>query len=308
MTYRLGNLVQHVAVIATLLFITTTTHAQSTGELRADASRERSRIALDIGIYTHSGGFLSTRSATFVQPSLDVNLDLLSVSPELSFSLDLTLRTMVAYFAASERTMEDSTYYRAGNGYLGVRVAIRAIEGLRVRAGFGVVTPFLNAYHEDPGPFILSLGQLPNAGWDPWLTWRGMLPGVLRADIEYRHPLVFVGLETAMAFGPVVTSDYEGSVFGAQVALWAGVRPIPELAIGLRAHAVMSDFPRTARSDGIAPYGFGALTPFVRGEFGDAFVESRFVINVADNDWTRFAGEKSWGLYFVGGFNFAVAE
>lgn len=306
MTYRLGKHIHLAASLATLL-IATSAHAQSTGELREDASRQRSRIALDVGIYTHTGGFGTDRPTTFILPSLDANLDLLEASPEVSFSVDLALRTVVAFFGSGARSTDDSLYYRAGNGYVGARVAIRPMEGLRMRVGAGLVAPFSNAYHEDPAPYFLMLSQVVNGGWNPWLSWFGALPIVFRADIEYRHPLVFVGLEGAMAYGPAVLRDYVGAMLGAQGAIWAGVRPIPQLAIGLRAHIAMTEWPRMS-SGMIAPVTFGALTPFIRGEFGEGFVESRFVINVLDNDWWRFAGEKSWGLYFLGGFNFAAAE
>ena len=306
MTYRLGKHIHLAASLATLL-IATSAHAQSTGGLREDASRQRSRIALDVGVYTHTGGFGIDRPTTFILPSLDANLDLFDVSPEVSFSVDLALRTVVYFAGSAARSTDDTLMYRAASGYVGMRVAIRPIEGLRVRAGAGLVAPFLNAYHEDPGPLLATFSLGTNAAWDPWLAWYGAVPIVLRADMEYRHELFFAGLEGAVTFGPAVLREYEGTAMGEQVAVWAGLRPIPVLAIGLRAHVVVTEFPRPLRTMAES-HVFGALTPFIRGEFGQGFIESRFVINLVDNDWSRFAGEKSWGLYFLGGFNFAVAE
>lgn len=281
--------------------------AQSTGELPADTSVPSSRIALDMGFYTHQesvsvlGSELST-GGTIVVPSLDANVHVARIREDISISVAVAFRSVISntWFPGTD----DQLNFRAGNLYVGSRLALTPIEGLRVRVGAGFVAPIMNAYNAggtntDVALSTVPLSVLPNGAWDSWMTWRGDVPFVLRADGEYRSDIFFAGAETALGLGIPVLEGFDEVSVGAQLGLFGGVRPIPELALGARFQAVLLH-PGEANS----AIGFASLAPFVRGEFGSAFVETRFFLSLADNDAYDAIGEKSWGLYFLGGYNF----
>jgi hypothetical protein len=281
--------------------------AQSTGELRADTTLPNSRIALDVGLYTHQRDFIgSTIGATIVVPSLDANVNVMRISEDFSLSIDVAFRSVVSNIWAP--LVDDQLDFRAGNLYAGARVAMTPVTGLRVRAGLGFVAPIMNTYNGGSNPdvalatlpiSIIPNTVLPNGGWDSWMTWRGDVPLVLRADGEYRDGMFFVGAETALGLGIPVLEGREGVSVGAQLGLYGGVRLIPELAMGARFQTVLYD-----QGNSSSAIGFASLAPFVRGEFGGAFVETRFFLSLADNDAYRALDEKAWGLYFLGGLNF----
>lgn len=280
--------------------------AQSTGELRADTTLPSSRIVLDVGLYTHQRsasilGATASAGATIVVPSIEANVNVTRISDDFSLSIDVAFRSVVSNIWAP--IGDDQLNFRAGNLYVGARVAMTPVTGLRVRAGLGFVAPIMNTYNSGSNADIaltsVPLTALPNGGWDSWMTWRGEVPLVLRADGEYRADMFFVGAETALGLGIPVLDGYDGVSVGAQVGVYGGVRLIPELAMGARFQAAFYD-PGSSSS----AIGFASLAPFVRGEFGDAFVETRFFLSLADNDAYRAIDEKSWGLYFQGGLNF----
>ena len=290
--------------------------AQSTGELRAETRVPNSRIALDVGFYTHQRsetvfGTTISAGATIVVPSLEANVNVATLSEDMSLSVDVAFRSVISNTWFPGR--DDDFNFRAGNLYAGARLALTPIEGLRIRVGAGFVAPIMNAYNggatnSDAALTTVPFSALPNGAWDSWMTWRGDVPFVLRADGEYRSDIFFVGAETALALGVPVLDGYDEVSVGAQFGVWGGVRPIPELALGARLQAVLVD-PGEADPGTLDPrvrdaIGFASLAPFVRGEFGDAFVETRFFLSLADNRRYDFIGEKSWGLYFLGGLNF----
>lgn len=286
---------------------------QSTGELAERPDRRRSRFALDLGFYYGQQRTLlgDDRGRALLVPSLFASVDALALASDVSFAFDLGLRTVASF---GRWAFEDRTDYRVGNLYLGARVVVDPIRHLRVRGGFGVVAPFMNVYEggslvplreADIGIVQVPLSGLPNGAWDPWLFARGYVPLVFRADAEYREDWWFAGGETALGLGVPVLEGYDGASVGAQLGLFGGVRPIPELAAGLRLQTVVYDVGRAggAESDAV---GFFTLVPFVRGELNATFAELRFFINVADNDPYRVLGEKAWGLYLQIGSDFDV--
>lgn len=275
--------------------------AQSTGEL---SQTRHSRAALDLGFYYGENATLLGREHhTVLVPSLAVNLDAIAFSSEVSLSFDVALRTVGSIWKVGSNERSD---LRAGNLYLGARVAVTPLRGLRVRGGFGVAAPVLNTYADDDFALIsVPFTALPNGGWDPWMFMRGDVPLVFRADGEYREDWFFFGGETALALGVPVMSGREGLTVGAQLGVYGGVRPIPQLAAGLRLQAVLYDPARAGISDPSA-IGFFSMAPFVRGELDDLFAELRFFIGLADNDPYRLIGEKAWGLYLQLGADFDV--
>ncbi len=298
--------------LATLLLATGTARAQSTGELADSPDRQRSRFALDLGFYYGEQHlFTMEHGRALLVPSVQASIDVLELAPDVSLAFDLSFRTVASF---GRWLLEDRTDYRAGNLYLGARVAFFPIPHLRVRAGFGIVAPIMNTYEQgtlipfreaDVGLVQVPLSGLPNGAWDPWLFARGYLPLVFRADAEYRQDWLFFGGETALGVGVPVLDGYDGASVGAQLGIFGGVRPIPELAAGLRLQAAMYDVGTVSRTDSDA-VGFFTLVPFVRGEMNAAFAELRFFINVADNTAYDTLGEKAWGLYLQLGSDFDV--
>ncbi len=281
--------------------------AQSTGELRADTTLPNSRLVLDVGFYTHQQtasilGSTASAGLTLVVPSVEANVNVMRISEDFSLSIDVAFRSVVSNIWAP--IGDDQLNFRAGNLYAGARIAMTPVTGLRIRAGLGFVAPIMNTYNGgrfdgDVALTSVPLTALPNGAWDSWMTWRGEVPLVLRADGEYRAEMFFVGAETAVGLGIPVLDGYDGVSVGAQLGLYGGVRLIPELAMGARFQTVLYD-----QGNSSSAIGFASLAPFVRGEFGGAFVETRFFLSLADNDAYRALDEKAWGLYFLGGLNF----
>lgn len=282
--------------------------AQSTGELAEERDRRRSRFGLELGFY-HGGndlGIFGSERHTIFVPSVFANVDVLELTPEVSLSLDFQLRTAGSIWKVGSNERTD---FRSGNAYLGARVAIAPVRGLRVRGGFGVVAPFLNVYADDDFALVsVPFTALPIGGWDPWLVARGYVPIVFRFDGEYRQDWLFVGAETALGLGIPVLDGYDGLGLGAQLGIFGGVRPIPELAAGLRLQTAMYDPGRSGGRFGADPSGVGffSMVPFVRGELNAAFAELRFFISLADNSSYDGIGEKAWGLYLLFGSDFDV--
>jgi hypothetical protein len=286
---------------------------QSTGELAERPDRHRSRFAVDLGFYYGEQRTLlgDNRGRALLVPSLSASIDAVRITDTVSLAVDFAFRSVGTF---GRWFLEDRTDFRAGNLQLGARVVVGPIRHLRVRGGLGAVAPFMNVYEggnalpfrqADIATVQVPLSGLPNGAWDPWLFARGYLPIVLRADAEYREDFWFFGGETALGVGVPVLEGYDGASIGAQLGLFGGVRPIPELAAGLRLQTVMYDVGRIggAESDAV---GFFTLVPFVRGELNAVFAELRFFINVADNVAYDALGEKAWGLYLQVGSDFDV--
>ncbi|MBX7192050.1 MAG: hypothetical protein K1X94_08330 [Sandaracinaceae bacterium] len=255
---RLWSILVSVLVI---LGGVTSASAQSTGEL---SERARSRFTLEAGFYTGGNDtFLGSERHTAIIPSLSVNADVVAITPDVSLSIDLAFRSVASIWKLGSNERTD---FRAGNVYLGARVALTPLRGLRVRGGLGAVVPLLNAYHDDDfGLVSLPFTTVPIGGWDPWLVARGYVPIVLRVDGEYREDWYFFGGEAALGIGVPVLDGYDGLAVGAQLGVFGGVRPIPELAAGLRLQTAMYDQSRAGGSDPSA-IGFFSMVPFVRGE------------------------------------------
>jgi len=284
------------------------TSAQSTGELSGEQGRHRSRFGLELGFY-HGGndlGIFGSEKHTVFVPSVFANVDVLEITPEVSLSFDFQLRTVGSIWKVGSNERTD---FRAGNALFGARVAIAPMRGLRIRGGFGVVAPFLNVYESDDfGLVSVPFSSLPIGGWDPWLVARGYVPLVFRVDGEYRQDFWFVGGEAALGLGVPVLDGFEGLGLGAQLGVFGGVRPIPELAAGLRLQTAMYDPGRSGGRLGNDPsaVGFFSMVPFVRGELNAAFAELRFFVSLADNPSYDSIGEKAWGLYLLVGSDFDV--
>jgi hypothetical protein len=289
--------------------------AQSTGEYSLTSS---SRFTLDLGFYYGEAPDLigQRHGRALLVPSLAINADVLAISDDVSLSVDVQFRSVASL---GRWLLEDRTDFRAGNLYGGVRVAVRPMRELRVRGGFGVVGPIMNVYDDgslippvaaDLAIFQVPLSALPNGAWDPWMVSRGYVPLVFRVDAEYRQDWLFFGGEAALGVGVPVLEGFEGVAIGAQLGLWGGVRPVPELAAGLRVQTVMYDEGRSSADP--SAVGFFTLVPFVRGEINDVFAEARFFVNVADNTAYDAAddiplgglGEMAWGLYLQVGSDF----
>jgi hypothetical protein len=276
--------------------------AQSTGELSGSA---RSRLALDVGFY-HGGSdtLLGAERRTILVPSLHLSADVLGIAPDVSLALDVSFRSVGSIWKLGSNERFD---FRPGNVYAGVRLVVTPFEGLRVRGGLGVVAPVLNTYADDDFAVIaVPFTALPLGGWDPWLIARGYVPVVLRLDAELRQGAFFLGAEGAIGLGVPVLEGYEGLALGAQLAGFGGVRPIQELALGLRAQTAMYDPGRTTSVFGSDPFavGFFSLVPFVRVEIEGLFVEARCFVSLADNSAYATLGEKAWGLYLLLGSDF----
>ncbi|MFN7697872.1 MAG: hypothetical protein ACK6CU_05310 [Deltaproteobacteria bacterium] len=276
--------------------------AQSTGELSGSA---RSRLALDVGFY-HGGSdtLLGAERRTILVPSLHLSADVLGIAPDVSLALDVSFRAVGSIWKVGSNERTD---FRPGNVYAGLRLVVTPFEGLRVRGGLGVVAPVLNTYAGDDFAVIaVPFTALPLGGWDPWLIARGYVPVVLRLDAELRQGAFFLGAEGAIGLGVPVLEGYEGLALGAQLAGFGGVRPIQELALGLRAQTAMYDAGRTAGVFGSDPWavGFFSLVPFVRVEVGGLFAEARCFVSLVDNPAYAANGEKAWGLYLLLGTDF----
>lgn len=297
-----------LGVLLASLLAPTLVAAQSTGELSGERDRHRSRFGLELGFY-HGGndlGIFGSERHTIFVPSLFANVDVLEITREVSLSLDFAFRSAGSIWKVGSNERTD---FRAGNAYFGARVAIAPLQGLRIRGGLGVVAPFMNVYADDDfGLISVPFSGLPLGGWDPWMIARGYVPIVFRFDGEYRQDFFFVGAETALGLGVPVLDGYEGLGLGAQLALFGGVRPIPELAAGLRLQTAMYDPGRSGGRLGSDPsaVGFFSMVPFVRGELNAAFAELRFFISLADNASYDGIGEKAWGLYLLFGSDFDV--
>jgi hypothetical protein len=295
-----------IALLASLLTLLAVAPAaaQSTGELSETA---RSRFTLEGGFY-HGGNdtFLGAERHTIFVPSLHVNADVLEITSDVSLSLDFSFRAVGSIWKVGSNERTD---LRAGNLYFGARVVVTPLRGLRLRGGVGVVGPVLNAYNDDDIAVItVPFTALPIGGWDPWLISRGYVPVVFRLDAEYRQDFFFFGGEAALGLGVPVLEGFDGLGVGAQLALFGGVRPIRELAAGLRLQTAMYDQGRSGGAFGSDPsaIGFFSMVPFVRGEFDDVFAELRFFISLADNSAYDSIGEKAWGLYLLFGSDFDV--
>ncbi len=280
----------------------TSAEAQSTGEY---APTHRSRAALDFGLYHRevSRGL----ALTILSPDLRVAVDALEVADGVGLVFDGALHT-VGYITHAEifGRAQDNAEYRVANLYLGARASLTPVEHLRVRAGLGLVAPILNAYNDDDAAQpAAALSLLPTGAWDSWLSLRGYLPIVLRADAEYREELFFVGGEIGLGFSPGVLEHVDDTQIGAQFAAFGGVRLIPEFAFGLRLQGVVVDSTGSHGTDP-DPIGYVSLVPFARGEFDPLFVEARFFVGLADNDVYRSIGEKSWSLNLQLGADFDV--
>lgn len=286
--------------------------AQSTGELAESEERGRSRFAIDLGFYYGEQRiFTEDHGRAILVPSVLATVDALELTREVSLAFDFAFRSVATF---GRWLLEDRTDFRAGNMYLGARAVITPMRHLRIRAGLGVAAPIMNAYEggslipfreADVAIVQVPLSGLPNGAWDPWMFARGYVPIVLRADGEYRQDWLFFGAETALGVGVPVLEGYDGASVGAQLGLFGGVRPIPELAAGLRLQAVMYDLGRVGGGESDA-VGFFSVVPFVRGEINAAFAELRFFINMPKNSAYDALGEQAWGLYLQLGSDFDV--
>ncbi|MDW8245758.1 MAG: hypothetical protein RMJ84_04190 [Sandaracinaceae bacterium] len=224
---------------------------------------------------------------------------------------------------------EKAAHWRLGNIYLGHCLVIQPSPEFRVRVGSGVVAPVMNAYNarsrEPSTPSSLGLSSdssaialttlstAPNGGWDSWLVWRGWLPFVLKGDVQYRHEYFFVGGDLGLGVGVPVIDEVEDQIpFAFQAGAYAGGRPIRELSIGMRFQTVVTDRSQGRADRDPSAIGFASLVPFLRVEFkvkGLGFLEGRFFISLADNGVYEALGEKSWGIYLLGGsfFDFVGA-
>lgn len=285
-----------VAAVALVALPSVSASAQSTGEYTLS---HRSRAALDVGLYHRSSG---STDLTILTPDLRASFDAFDLGDDTSVAIDAALHTMgvVTHLTVAGSTTEASEY-RVADLYLGARLGFLPVEGLRVRAGVGVVAPILNAYDDtDVAGGMATWSMFTTGAWDAWLSSRDFLPFVLRGDAEYRDELYFVGGEAGLGLFAPVRDGVDDSAVSAQIAAFGGVRLIPELAFGARLQAVVM----ASTASGSDPIGYVSLVPFVRGEFDPFFVEGRFFISLADNDNYRFLGEKMWSLNFQFGADF----
>jgi hypothetical protein len=297
-----SHLVIALSVVALCAIAPRASAQMSTGELRDHGYAHRVSGELGFHYREQTIGLSETEIALF-QPSLYGTFGLLpTVDDGLSVEIDTAWR-----FGG---VAGDISAFRAANPYLGVRVGVRSAEGWRARGGLGFTLPLTNLYddYDGAGGFdaagavaILGIVGLQGA-WDPWLESVLNAAIVLRGDFEYRHQYFAAGAETA--FAALLPVEYQGrtgdTTYAAQLAVWGAGRPIPELALGVRFQAVMLDSSR----DGTSPEGYLALIPFVRGEIGDAFVESRLVMNLDDPLGFAFDDGRFWAIYLLGGGTF----
>ena len=266
----------------------------STGELRDGLPTLR--VAGSLGVsYLDRDGF----DAATIQPSVFVD-GVVFESEGVFVSLD------AAWQAAG--AAGDISAFRAGNPLFGARAGYYQ-DGLRVRGGVALTLPLTNAYDDSRallggglhGIIAMATGLAMQGNWDPWLLSYLNMALVFRGDFEYRAEYFDVGVEGA--FAPMFPVEYEGrtgdTTLAAQIGGWAAARPLPELAVGTRLHAVMLD----STAEDTSPVGFLALTPFVRGEFDPAFVEARVVVNLVSDNYEGIYGQGGlpWGVFVLGG-------
>ncbi len=208
----------------------------------------------------------------------------------------------------------DISAFRAGNPLFGVRAGYRS-GSFRVRGGLAFTLPLTNLYDDlrssgfgggggIHGQFSMVVGMLAQGGWDAWLLTYVNSTVLARGDFEYRGDYLVAGVDGSL--GVMLPVEYEGrtgdSTYAAQIGGFIGGRPIPELVLGTRLHAVMLD----SSADGTAPLGFAAITPFVRGEIGIGFIEGRVLVNLAtDSISPGLFGENHhlWSAMITGGID-----
>ena len=175
---------------------------------------------------------------------------------------------------------------------------------------------------------------------DVWLATEESFPIVLRGRVEGRADWFFAGGDLAGALMPTLPrggrrSEYFPSrddLFAvAQLGAWAGVRPVPPLAIGVRGQLVVQEGAiespeygygyRTegtaSRSGGVfvvpeyrGPYffrddqleAFVALIPFVRAELDELTLEGRLYLNLDTPDGVAFDQGATWSATLTAGW------
>lgn len=253
-----------------------------------------SRIAGELGYFTVGN---AGRDVHLFAPSVYGSVRLVTLSSSLDLGLDFGLRGLGA--------AGTSSIFRAGNGYLGASLGV-AGDGFRTRVGAGVALPFLNAYSLETLSEALELAVAVNymtamwGGWDTFYATRGYLPIVVRGDFEWRGELFFAGAQGGAALYVPVVEEASHASLTLQLGLFAGLRPIEGLALGVRAQAVYSHSFGPPRSD----EGQLALMPFVRGELGQGFIEGRLLMNLDEPYGFAFDTGKVWALSVTGGANF----
>lgn len=272
----------------------------STGELRDETYDHR--VAGELGFFYRSEG---SSDIGVLQPSFYGTFTLARFGESAFLQLDAAWR-LAGVFG-------DTSAFRAMNPYVGVRVGAEGGEAngrWRGRGGLGFTLPLTNAYDDfralGAGLLTYTLTHAMNAAFDSWLALPLNAAVVLRGDFEYRGEYFVVGGDGA--FGALLPVEYQGStgdtLLSLQFGAFAGGRPIPELTLGVRFQAVA--LVTTRDTTGSNTEGYTSLMPFVRGEFGPAFVEGRLMMNLDDPYGFAFdsTGLHVWAVQVLGGASF----
>lgn len=281
---------RHHAAVAALLVVAAVAPASvlaqsSTGELTAEPTEHR--VAGELGFFYRREG---EADIAILQPSFYGNFTVAHLSDAAFVQIDAAWR-MIGLFG-------DLSAFRAMNPFIGARIGAGGgapTDRWRARGGVGFTLPLTNAYDDfRGGPFgRLSDGlfaQILVPGmqgvYDDWLTSPLNAAVVFRGDFEYRGEYFFTGVDTALA--ALLPVEYDGrtgdTLIDLQLGAFAGGRPIPALALGVRFQAVALITTRDTMGVSSNAEGYTSLIPFVRGEFGHGFVEGRLLMNL-DTPW-----------------------
>jgi hypothetical protein len=280
----------------------------STGELRDEVLDHR--VSGDLGFFYRTQG---TADIGVLQPSLYGTFTVARFG-DAFVQVDAAWR-FVGLFGTTSA-------FRASNPYAGVRFGTESAAGperWRARGGLGLTLPLTNLYDDfrfggggGGAGLVAHLLAAPMQGvQDAWLGLPLNVALVLRGDFEYRHTYFVVGGD--LAFASLFPVEYDGrtgnTVLDLQLGAYAGARPIPELAIGVRFSAVAvistNTPPGTSNTEGLT-----SLAPFVRGEIGPAFVEGRLLMNLDEPYGFAFDSSGSglvihvWAVQLSGGGSF----
>jgi hypothetical protein len=272
----------HWAALASVCVLSVPAAASAqltTGELRRYQTDHR--VAGELGFFYRQEG---AADLAMFQPSLFGNFTVHRFDDTHGFvQVDAAWR-----FAG---LFGDFSAFRAGNPFFGIRAGTQQggpDDQWRARGGIGLTLPLSNLYDDfgggpglNHGIFTWAIGPGMQGGYDNWLYTPLNMAVVFRGDFEYRGEAFGVGVDGAV--GLMMPVEYRGrtgnTLVQMQIGGFVAGRPIPELALGLRAQTVLL----IPTGMGTRAEGLVALVPFVRGEFeGGAFLESRLVMNLDD--------------------------
>lgn len=183
-----------------------------------------------------------------------------------------------------------------GNPFLGGSYLYTSRD-VRARVGLGVALPVAEADSLDT-VFALALGFAVRSMQDAWLFAPDSLGVVTFGRVEFDASETFtLTLDAALAeVVPVRDRDEAETII--QAAPGFAVSAGEVFSAGLRAGVVAVP---TSDADDVAQF---SVEPFVRANFGPAFVSARFLYNVDEPLGPSFDDDRAWGAGLGGGVAF----